>query len=115
MSGPEGVCSRGCLVLGGSGPGGLVPGGVWSRGCTWSQGVYLVSGGCLVLGGVWFQGVSAPGGVSGPIGCTWSQGVYLVLGGIPGSRGMSALGTHLVLGGVPGQALLPCEQNDKQV
>ena len=46
-----------CLVWGGSGQGGGVPGprgGAWSGGCTWSGGVCV----CLVRGG----GVSAPGG-----------------------------------------------------
>ena len=54
------------------------------RGCTWSQGVYLVRGvpgpgGCTWSGGYLVWGVPGPGG-------TWSWGVYLV-GGVPGPRG----------------------------
>ena len=59
--------------------------------CTWSQGMYLVQGGCT-----W------SGGVPGPGGCPWSGGylsggvylvwgVYLVQGAV-----------HLVPGSVPG-------------
>ena len=55
-----------------------VGGFTWSRGCTWSRGVYLVLGMLyLVLGGV-----------PGPGGCTWSWGVYLVPGGVPGPEGV---------------------------
>ena len=60
----------------------------WSGGCTWSQGGvpglggvpgpggYLVWGVHLVLGGTWSEGVYLV-----PGGCTWSGGVYLVWGG----------------------------------
>ena len=66
----------------------LVPGGVCSRGCTWSQGgvpgpkgVYLVTGGIPGPRGVYL----VLGGVPGPGGCTWSQGgVCSSAGGVPG-------------------------------
>ena len=98
---------------------GVVPG---PRGCTWSQGVYLVPGGVPGPGGipgpggepglVGVPGVGVylvprgcvpgpqgwyllPGDVPGPRGCTWSWGVYLVQG------------VYLVPGGVPGLGGVP--------
>ena len=93
---PSMHCSRG-----GGEPG---PGSVPARGCTWSQGVYLLrvsvpAGGCtwswgvyLVLGctywGVYLLevyllgGCTCLGGVPGPEGCIWSRGMYLVLEGM---------------------------------
>ena len=75
---PGGVCSGGCLLLGGC----LLPGDVCSQGCLLLGGV-CSQGGCLLqreclLSGVCSQGVSAPGGV-----CT--RGCLLPVGvcGIP--------------------------------
>ena len=62
------------------------------RGCTWSQGLYLVLGGVPGPRG----SVPGPGGVS-----TWSWGLYLIWGDVPGW-------------GVPDQ-VPPCEQNHRRL
>ena len=97
--------------------------GIWSqRGCTWSQGVYLVLGECtwsqgvsLVLGVPAHRGVYlVPGGTWSWVG-TWSWGVYLVQGvylvpaGVPGPGGCtwSSGGGCYWSWGVPAQVLPP--------
>ena len=69
---------------------GGVPGG---RGCTWSQGVYLVWGVGVYL--VW-GGVPGPGGAPGLGGCTWSRGCTWS-GSVPGLGGVYLVpGVYLV-------------------
>ena len=96
-------------------------------GCTWSQGVYLVSQGVyLVPGGV------PGGGVYLVWECTWSQGVYLVpgrgtwfLGWCTWSRGVNLVPggctwcweSYLVQvgGGVPAQVLMSSKNFKKYI
>ena len=82
------------------------PSMLWSGGCTWSRGVYLVPGGVPGWGVylVW-GGVPDLGGFCSR-GCTWSKGGS-ALGGDLVLWGVSALGSVPGPGGVSAQGGVP--------
>ena len=82
---------RGCLLLGGSAPGGSAPRGVCSLGGVWSRGV--CSRGVSPPRGVWSQGGVCSWGSD--LGGACSQGGGCLLPG-----GVWSWGGHLILGGV---------------
>ena len=103
VSAPRGVCSRGCLVLGGVWSQGVCSRGVWSWGCLlWGECLLWSWGGVSAQGGVWSGGVSAPGVSTLGRGCLVPRGCLILGVSAPGVSALGGVcsGGCLLLGGV---------------